>query len=121
MMKKSVLIIHDSDSIRKIIALTLYQIGYDTIEACNGLDALIKLKNNNVNIIICDLNTINISNFEFLKHYKQRASSPIPVIMLTTEKHFGQIYEAKNLDVTAWMVKPFGRDKLLQTISYVSH
>lgn len=121
-MSKTVLIIDDSKSMRSVIAFTLGQAGYKTIEANDGHDALVKLTENTIDLIISDLNMPNMDGLTFLTYCKKNPEcQSIPVIMLTTENKSEQIVAGKKIGASAWMIKPFDPDMLIKTLSTISH
>ena len=55
-MAKTILIVDDSASFRQVVAITLKSAGYEVIEGCDGKDALEKIANKRVHLIISDVN-----------------------------------------------------------------
>ena len=69
-MGKTVLIVDDSGTMRKIVTRCLRQAGLDfgdILEAGDGLEALQVLEGNKVDIILSDINMLNMTGLEFLK------------------------------------------------------
>ena len=120
-MAKTVLIVDDSASLRRVVQIALTGAGYEVIEASDGRDALAKLAKlggKKVHLIISDVNMPNMNGIEFVTLVKQDASYKFtPVIMLTTEsddevKQAGRLAGAK-----AWIVKPFNPTQMLNAVS----
>lgn len=117
-MAKTILIVDDSASLRQVVAIALKGAGYETIEACDGKDALGKLDGRKIHLIISDVNMPNMDGISFVKAAKQLPAYKFtPVIMLTTEagadkKSAGQAAGAK-----AWVVKPFVPAQMLTAVS----
>ena len=88
-MGKKVLIIDDSNTMRKIISRSLRQAGleFETIlEAGDGQIALDVLTQEKPDIILSDINMPNMNGIEFLKKKADDESiKDIPVFMITTE------------------------------------
>ncbi|MGK0289712.1 MAG: two-component system chemotaxis response regulator CheY [bacterium] len=117
-MSKTILIIDDSASIRKVVNLTLTISKYNVVEAINGQDALEKLAEQRVHLIICDVNMPIMDGITFLKEMKKHPRFKFtPVIMLTTESQESKKLEGKAAGAKAWMVKPFKPEQLLAAIS----
>ncbi len=117
-MGKVIMIIDDSPSIRQVVSMTVQKAGYEVIEAEDGQDALNKLENQKVNLIICDVNMPNMDGITFLKTLKNLPNHKFtPVIMLTTESQQSLKMEGKNAGAKAWMVKPFKPEQMLEAIS----
>lgn len=120
-MKKNILIIDDSESIREVIATGLESAGYNVIKGINGEDGLTCLANNpGVELIITDLNMPVMDGISFLKEVrKSEKHKYLPVIILTTESQETKKQEARNAGATGWIIKPFSKDKLINVIKKV--
>lgn len=117
-MAKKILVVDDSASIRKVVGLTLKGAGYEPIEAVDGQDAIAKLSEGKVSLIICDINMPNMDGITFLKTIRQDESHKFtPVIMLTTESQEEKKWEGQEAGARAWIVKPFKPDQLLTAVS----
>lgn len=117
-MAKTILIVDDSASFRQVVAITLKSAGYDVIEGCDGKDALEKIANKRVHLIISDVNMPNMDGFAFLKAVKASAVHKYtPVIMLTTESSSAKMSVGKEAGAKAWMTKPFQPAQILAAVS----
>ena len=117
-MSKTILIVDDSASIRQVVGITLKGAGYDTIEACDGKDALTKLDGRKVHLVISDLNMPNLDGIGFVKQMKANPSYRFtPVIMLTTEAGEARKAEGQAAGVKAWVVKPFQPAQMLGAVA----
>jgi len=119
-MPKTVMIVEDVKSMRGLVAMTLNTAGYMVIEAGDGKEAMKKLSENKVHMIISDVNMPNMNGIEFLtgikKDYRYKY---IPVVMLTTQgdeesKRLGQMAGAK-----AWVVKPFKPETIVKVVQKI--
>jgi two-component system chemotaxis response regulator CheY len=116
-MGKTVLIVDDSASIRQVVSMTLNGAGYDTIQACDGKDALSKLTGNRIHLVISDVNMPNMDGITLLKELKARPDTRFtPVIMLTTESESAKKEEGRAAGAKAWVVKPFVPQQLLAAV-----
>lgn len=120
-MKKKILIVDDSESIREIISMGLTNQGYEVIKGINGLDGMKNLLlGGKVDLVITDLNMPVMDGITFLKEIrKQNEYRFTPVIVLTTESQESKKQEARTAGATAWIVKPFNNDKLINVIKKV--
>ena len=115
---KTIMIIDDSASIRQVVNLTLRKVGYDVIEACDGEDAISKLRGQKINLIVCDVNMPKMDGITFLKNLKAMPGYKFtPVIMLTTESQESKKQEGKMAGAKAWVVKPFKPEQMLEAVS----
>lgn len=85
-MKKSIMIVDDSATLRQVVGVALEGAGYDVLDAVDGKDAMDKLDGRKIHLIICDVNMHNMDGISFLKQMKAMPNyNYTPVIMLTTE------------------------------------
>jgi len=119
-MGKSVLLVDDSSTMRKIIGRSLRQAGIDfdnIYEAADGLEALEILEKEQVDIVLSDINMPNMDGITFLREKAARpAIKNIPVLMISTETGDDIIGEAKSLGALGAIKKPFTPDKVNEVL-----
>ncbi len=119
-MGKTVLIVDDSNTMRKIVARSLRQAGIDfdaILEAGDGQEALDVLHANQVDVVLSDINMPNMTGLEFLKAKSEDdAIKDIPVIMISTETGADIIDEAKSYGAKGAIKKPFTPDLINDTL-----
>ncbi len=116
-MAKTILIVDDSVSLRQVVSIALKGAGYDTIEACDGVDALSKLNGEKIHLIISDVNMPNMDGITFLKELRKNPSYKfMPVIMLTTESQESKKSEGQAAGAKAWVVKPFQPQQMISAV-----
>ncbi len=119
-MPRTALVVDDSVTIRQMVSYTLKQAGFAVLEAVDGQDALERLEGGRVDLIVTDLNMPRVDGIAFIRRLRGRASSKYtPVLMLTTESQESKRQEGRAAGATAWIVKPFHPDRLLQVIGKV--
>jgi two-component system, chemotaxis family, chemotaxis protein CheY len=117
-MAKKILLVDDSESIRRVAGIALRGAGYDVVEACDGADALRKLASDRVHLIVSDVNMPNMDGISFLKAVKAHAGHKFtPIIMLTTESGQEKKEEGRAAGAKAWITKPFHPGTLLEAVS----
>lgn len=117
-MGKTIMIVDDSASLRQVVAITLKSAGYDTLEACDGKDALSKMTGQKIHLIISDVNMPNMDGITFVKNVKQMDNYKFtPIIMLTTESQDDKKAEGQAAGAKAWVVKPFQPKQVLDAVS----
>lgn len=117
-MSKTIMIVDDSDSMRQVINMTLKKEGYDVLEACDGKDALSKLKGQKIHLIITDINMPNMDGITFVQEVKKLPAYRFtPMMMLTTESSDDKKQAGKAAGAKAWMVKPFKGATLIEAVS----
>jgi two-component system chemotaxis response regulator CheY len=119
-MGKKVLIIDDSNTMRKIVTRSLRQAGleFDTIlEAGDGQAALEVLEGETVDIILSDINMPNMDGIEFLRQKSGNGKiKDIPVVMITTEAGSDILDEAMKLGALGSIKKPFTPDQVQEIL-----
>jgi two-component system chemotaxis response regulator CheY len=119
-MGKKVLIIDDSNTMRKIVTRSLRQAGLEfdeILEAGDGQEALDTLKTNSVDLILSDINMPNMDGITFLREKASiDAIKAIPVVMITTEAGSDVISEARSLGAVGSIKKPFTPDQISETV-----
>lgn len=120
-MKKNILIVDDSESIREVVSIALQSEGYNVFTGIDGQDGLkVLLENTNVNLIISDLNMPNMNGITFLKEVRKIDKYKyLPILILTTESQEAKKLEAKQEGATGWIIKPFVKEKLLAVVKKV--
>jgi two-component system chemotaxis response regulator CheY len=113
-----VLLIDDSNTMRKIQKRTLGQMGVDpgdVSEAQNGIEALKILdeKQYGFDIILCDINMPEMNGLETVSAIRANPlGKTVPVIMCTSVAEKGTVVEAVKAGATNYLVKPFSPDDL---------
>jgi two-component system chemotaxis response regulator CheY len=119
-MPATVMIVDDSQMVRKQVARTLVAAGFAVIEAQDGTDALRQLSTaaEAPSLIVLDVNMPNMGGIEFLQSLRARGPGLAmpPVVMLTTEGDPKLMQEAKSLGAKGWIVKPFRPEMLLAAV-----
>lgn len=116
-MAKTVLIVDDSPSVRKMVQMTLAAAGYDTIEAEDGQDALEKVLSTHVDAVLTDQNMPRLDGLGFIRKFRETPRAlGVPVVFLSTESDAAIKAQAKEAGATGWMVKPFDQNQILAVV-----
>jgi two-component system chemotaxis response regulator CheY len=114
------LIVDDSSVMRKIVERCLRQAGIElkqVLEAGNGVEALNVLKDNPVDLILCDINMPIMDGLEFVK---QLAGVPnakgVPVVMITTEGSEAHVVQAISFGAKGYIRKPFTAEQVKEHV-----
>jgi two-component system, chemotaxis family, chemotaxis protein CheY len=120
-MPLDVLVVDDSAAIRKILQRVLVQteLPLGTIlEAGDGLEAIERLKTNNIGLVLSDINMPNMDGIELLTKMRQNPKwKSIPVVMITTEGSQQKVLEAVDLGASGYVRKPFTADQIKEKLS----
>ena len=118
---KRVLIVDDSNVMRKIIKNALNQLGFsDYVEAADGHAAMKEIGEDPVDLIISDWNMPKMTGLEFLKNVRGHGNlKDIPFLMVTSEGDEAKILEAVEAGVSQYIVKPFNASQLQKKVKEI--
>jgi len=112
------LIVDDDDAMRSALRRSLLKMGYNISCAVNGKDALVKMKQKPVDLVLMDFRMPMMDGIEALKNLREQGYKT-PVIIMTA---FGdvQIYlKSKELGIAEFITKPIRMGKLQEIIRTV--
>ena len=119
-MAKCILVVDDSETVRQVLQLTLSKAGFDVVEAEDGVDALNKLPNQPVDMIVTDLNMPIMDGLELIKKIRGEGDYRFtPIVMLTTESSEEKKKAGREAGASGWIVKPFKPEQLLKVVKMV--
>lgn len=115
------LVVDDSSTMRRILINMLYKLGYrDVVEASNGREALSRLGEAQVDLVITDWHMPEMSGIDFIRTLRTDARhGTTPVLMVTTNAGKDDIVEAMKAGVTSCVVKPFTPDTMKEKLEAV--
>ena len=117
---RTVMSVDDSASLRQMVVFVLRGGGYEAIEATDGEDALAKLRGQEVDLILTDINMPKMDGLELTRQIRAMPRHKfVPIVLLTTESDAGKRQEGRAAGATAWIVKPFNADQLLAVVKRV--
>ncbi len=106
MAKAKVLVVEDSPTMRMYITFALKKIpNVQVLESGDGMDAMKKLADGGIDLVILDVNMPLMSGFEVLKKIRNDPKiKDLPVVMCTTEADSRE--EGEKLGANAYLSKP---------------
>jgi twitching motility two-component system response regulator PilG len=114
---RSILVVEDSPTSRKVINMVLSRNGYVVNEAATGREALRKVQEEVPQLILLDAMLPDISGYDILAQLKQdQQLKGIPVVMLTAKNSPVDREKGMRAGSAAYLTKPFNPDKLLSVI-----
>ncbi|MEE3329803.1 MAG: sigma-54 dependent transcriptional regulator [Myxococcota bacterium] len=100
-----ILVVDDERSAREFMRLLLEQEGYETLVAGDGVEALVELEGNSVDMVVSDLHMPEMGGAELLSHVRQRWAD-LPMIMVTAASDVEDIVEVVQRGATNYLIKP---------------
>ncbi len=119
--ERTVLIVDDYSTMRRIMRNLLGQIGFKNIEeAEDGESALKKLHEKSFDLVISDWNMNPMSGLDLLRELRADAQfHDMPFIMVTAANETKDVIAAKAAGVNFYIVKPFTAETLRKKIDTV--
>jgi two-component system, chemotaxis family, sensor histidine kinase and response regulator PixL len=117
--RKLILTVDDSITVRNTLAEALQKADYQVIQARDGAEALQQLERYpGVEAILCDIEMPGMNGFEFLKARQQNPQiSAIPTIMLTSRAGNKHRLLTEELGATTYITKPYLTPQLLKAVA----
>lgn len=112
-----VLVIDDSNTIRRSAEIFLKQGGYQVLLAEDGFDALSKVNDHEPDLIFCDILMPRLDGYQTCAIIKRNAKfANVPVIMLSSKDGLFDKARGRMVGSQDYLTKPFTKDQLLQAV-----
>jgi twitching motility two-component system response regulator PilG len=118
-----VLVIDDSNTIRRSAEIFLKQAGCEVILAKDGFEALAKVADHDPDIVFCDVLMPRLDGFQTCALIKRSPQfGKIPVVMLSSRDGVFDRARGRIVGSSEYLTKPFSKDALLRTVEqYARH
>ncbi len=117
-LRKIVLVVDDSLTMRKVLSRVLEREDFEVITANDGMDAIQKLQDITPDIILTDIEMPRMDGFEFSRHVRDNSvTKNIPLIVIssrTADKHRNV---AAEIGVNAFLGKPVQDEELIAQVN----
>ncbi|WP_295529875.1 response regulator [uncultured Pseudacidovorax sp.] len=112
-----VLVIDDSNTIRRSAEIFLRQGGHEVLLAEDGYDALSKVNDHQPQLIFCDILMPRLDGYQTCAIIKRNAQfSHVPVVMLSSRDGVFDKARGRMVGSQDYLTKPFTKDQLLQAV-----
>ena len=116
-----VLVIDDSNTIRRSAEIFLKQGGHEVLLSEDGFDALSKVNDFQPDLIFCDILMPRLDGYQTCAIIKRNAKfSSVPIVMLSSKDGVFDKARGRMAGSQDYLTKPFTKDQLLQTIQALS-
>lgn len=116
--RRTVLVVDDSPTVRKILSMTLERNGYTVASAPDGEAAIVSLEQSVPDLILLDISMPKLDGYEVCKRIKADArTAHIPVVMLSGKDAFFDKVKGRMAGATEYLTKPFETPAVLAVIS----
>ena len=112
-----VLVIDDSNTIRRSAEIFLKQGGHEVLLAEDGFDALSKVNDHDPDLIFCDILMPRLDGYQTCAIIKRNTQfAGVPVIMLSSKDGLFEKARGRKVGSEAYLTKPYTKDQLLQAV-----
>ncbi|TAM41247.1 MAG: response regulator [Burkholderiaceae bacterium] len=112
-----VLVIDDSNTIRRSAEIFLKQGGHEVVLAEDGFDALAKVNDHQPQLIFCDILMPRLDGYQTCAIIKRNARfAGVPVVMLSSKDGVFDKARGRMVGSQDYLTKPFTKDQLLQAV-----
>jgi CheY-like chemotaxis protein len=101
-----ILLVDDDRHVRRMLVRGLERAGLEVIQACNGRDALYKLRHERFDAVVCDVRMPVMNGIELLEALAHE-SLDVPVLLMSGSLEVSDLQTAGQLGVVDFLKKPF--------------
>ncbi|ENO93791.1 response regulator [Thauera phenylacetica] len=113
-----VMVIDDSNTIRRSAEIFLAQAGCEVVLAEDGFDALAKIADHHPDVIFVDIMMPRLDGYQTCALIKKNPRlSPTPVIMLSSRDGLFDRARGRMAGSDEYLTKPFTKDSLLRAVA----
>ena len=113
-MSQKILVVEDDTQIRKFICYCLENQRYDYLTSANGKDAIHKIINEHIDLILLDLGLPDMDGVELIQ--KVRTFSEIPIVVVSARDSDKEKAYVLELGADDYLTKPFSATELIARI-----
>jgi DNA-binding response OmpR family regulator len=114
---KTILIVDDDSSMRRLLMYHLEKAGYDVLIAEDGVDGFSQVETTRPNVVVTDLMMAHKDGFELCRDIRNRREfDEIGIIVLTARDFLSDVDELLASGVNYVMKKPFNPQELTKKV-----
>ena len=112
------MVVDDSRPIRRIEGEILRELGFETVEAGNGQQALARLQEGELpKVVLVDWNMPEMNGLDFIRAVRgEERFKSVVLLMVTTEIETEQMLRALSAGADEYLMKPFQREGLVDKL-----
>jgi two-component system cell cycle response regulator len=111
----AILTVDDSRAVRTIVGKQVKELGFDVLEAEDGIQGLEQLAQTQVDLVLLDVTMPNMDGPTMLQKMRE-GGNQTPVIMLTSESKRSIVAGAMKAGISDYILKPFKPEELRQKV-----
>lgn len=114
---KSILVVDDSPTVRKLIAGKLEKCGHEVICASDGVEAMERLEHFVPDLILLDITMPRMDGYQVCKQIRSNSSTKdVTVVMISGKDGFFDKVRGRMAGTTGYITKPFGPETLMKAV-----
>ena len=113
----TILVVDDNEGQRYSVCRALQMAGFTTIEACNGSDGLLRIREL-PNLVVLDVRLPDIDGFEVCRRMKADTTiSGVPVVLVSAaEQSRSAVNDAVQVGAVGYLFHPFSPEQLIAVV-----
>ena len=117
---KTILIVDDSETVRRYHAGILQSAGFNVMTAVDGGDGLEKFYRKPTDMVLTDINMAGMDGYELIRRLRHDAAyDDVPIIIVSTEAREGDMRRGMELGANFYIVKPVDPRQLVENVRMV--
>lgn len=118
-MSKVICIVDDQPALLQMLRFALSFQGVTVIEATDGIDALEKISNQHVDMLITDWQMPAMDGLELVRRLRKiEAYADLPAVVISCRDDLEARKEARSLGVMTWLKKPFRISEVQRVVEH---
>jgi two-component system response regulator AtoC len=106
MQSHRILVVDDEEKMRRLLEMSLKNMGHEVVQAADGIEALARFDEAPFDLMMTDLNMPRMDGMQLLKNLRERGEE-IPVIVLTAFGSIETAVQAMKLGAADYIIRPF--------------
>src|SRR5688572_26392431 len=116
---KTILVVDDSATVRKLISGKLQKCGHQAFCAVDGVEAMERLKSLVPDLGLLDISMPRMDGYQVCRQMRgHTATANIPVVMISGKDGFLDKVRGRMAGTTGYITKPFGPETLMKAVEY---
>ena len=114
---KSILVVDDSPTVRKLIAGKLEKCGHEVVCANDGVEAMERLEHFLPDLVLLDINMPRMDGYQVCKLIRSNDTTKnVAVVMISGKDGFFDKVRGRMAGTTGYITKPFGPEALMKAV-----
>lgn len=108
----NILVVEDDKKLCQLYCTVLSKHGFNTLTACDGIEAFNVFENKHIDLVISDIMMPNMDGYEFTKSLRY-INPEIPILMITAKDDFTSKKRGFLIGIDDYMVKPIDVNEMV--------